>query len=255
MKPDCASRRATISCRMVSKASTEISRSCSLRISTKRDMCVPLKLCGRCTYMLKVATVCCTPMLLSFTFTGWRMPLMPTRLMARWRISAELCTSAMGLDLGMVMAGLLSSCGSAELWSIRNSLTGQSFFDARGQPAGVQPAVRQHLPMLALFDETVGQAELQQRRNNAVLLQAFRDRAARAALHGVFFHGHHQLVFAREAQHQLGIQRLDEAHVGNAGVELLAGLERRCQHRAERQNRDLAAFAPQLALAHRQSEE
>src|SRR3970040_234393 len=57
-------------------------------------MCVPLKLCGRCTYMLNVAMVCCTPTLLSLTMTGWRMLLMPTLLIASWRVSALLCTSA-----------------------------------------------------------------------------------------------------------------------------------------------------------------
>ncbi len=50
--------------------STEISRSCSFRISTKRDMCVPLKLWGRCTYMLKFAIVCCSPPERSLTRTG-----------------------------------------------------------------------------------------------------------------------------------------------------------------------------------------
>ena len=45
---------------MARKDSTEISRS-ACRISTKRDMCVPLKLCGRLTYMLKLAMVCCSP--------------------------------------------------------------------------------------------------------------------------------------------------------------------------------------------------
>ena len=54
MWPDSASSRSTISRRMVSNDSTEISRSWPLRISTKRDMCVPLKLCGRCTYMLNI---------------------------------------------------------------------------------------------------------------------------------------------------------------------------------------------------------
>ena len=62
------------------KDSTEISRS-PCRISTKRDMCVPLKLCGRLTYMLNLAMVCCSPAERSFTRTGWRMSLMPTRLM------------------------------------------------------------------------------------------------------------------------------------------------------------------------------
>jgi len=45
---------------MARKDSTEISRSVC-RISTNRDMCVPLKLCGRLTYMLNVAIVCCSP--------------------------------------------------------------------------------------------------------------------------------------------------------------------------------------------------
>ena len=50
---------------MVSNDSTEISRSWLFRISTKRDMCVPLKLCGSPTYMLNMAMVCWTPPLLS----------------------------------------------------------------------------------------------------------------------------------------------------------------------------------------------
>ena len=56
---------------------TEISRSWLLRICTKRDMCVPLKLCGRNTYMLKVATVLLLPSLRSCTRTGWRISFDP----------------------------------------------------------------------------------------------------------------------------------------------------------------------------------
>ena len=40
-----------------SNDSTEIARSWLLKISTKRDICVPLKSCGSRTYMLKSATV------------------------------------------------------------------------------------------------------------------------------------------------------------------------------------------------------
>ncbi len=36
----------------------------------KRDMWVPLKWCGRYTYMLKLAMVCCTPLDLSITLMG-----------------------------------------------------------------------------------------------------------------------------------------------------------------------------------------
>jgi hypothetical protein len=95
MWPASDSSRWAISMSMPLNESTVISRSCRLRISTKRDMCVPLKLWGRYTYMLKFAMVCCSPSLRSLTRTGWRMSLMPTRSIAIRRVSALLCTSAM----------------------------------------------------------------------------------------------------------------------------------------------------------------
>ena len=60
MWPVSASSRSVIFSSMARNDSTEISRS-PWRISTKRDMCVPLKLWGRLTYMLKFAMVCCSP--------------------------------------------------------------------------------------------------------------------------------------------------------------------------------------------------
>ena len=52
MWPLSASSFFTISRSITRKVSGEISRSWAFRISTKRDMCVPLKWCGRPTYML-----------------------------------------------------------------------------------------------------------------------------------------------------------------------------------------------------------
>ena len=71
MWPALASRCSVISSSILPNESTEISRSWRCRISTNRDMCVPLKLCGRFTYMLKFATVCCSPRARSLTLTGW----------------------------------------------------------------------------------------------------------------------------------------------------------------------------------------
>jgi hypothetical protein len=45
-------------------------------------------------------------------------------------------------------------------------------------------------------------------------------------------------VRKREALDELDIERLDEAHVGNRGVEARRRLERRLQHRAESKDRD-----------------
>src|SRR6185312_10836421 len=93
MWPTSASRRSVMVASIARKDSTETSRS-ACRISTKRDMCVPLKLCGRLTYMLKVAMVCCSPAERSFTRTGCLMSLTPTRLMGSRRVSARPCTSS-----------------------------------------------------------------------------------------------------------------------------------------------------------------
>ena len=56
--------------------------------------------------------------------------------------------------------------------------------------------------------------------------------------------------------HELDVERLHEAHVGDRRVELLGGGERRMQHRPEREERDavraLRRLAPDFALADRQ---
>src|SRR3569623_2883524 len=82
---------------------TDSSISPSLSISTNRDMCVPRASGGRWTYMLKVATVCCTLPPRPATRSGWRMSLMPTLSMAMRRVSAAPCTSAM--EAALFMAG------------------------------------------------------------------------------------------------------------------------------------------------------
>ena len=67
------------------------------RISTKRDMCVPLNWCGRPTYMLKLAMVCCAPPGRSMIRTGWRIGL-DAHLVDR-----ELARIVRGLDVGNVV--------------------------------------------------------------------------------------------------------------------------------------------------------
>src|SRR3569623_131261 len=100
MYPERASRRSTIWRSMLSKDSTVISRSWLFRISMKRDMCVPLKWWGKCTYMPKVAMVCWMPLLLSRTLTGWRKALLPTLSMAIRRISGVFWTTGMAVSPG-----------------------------------------------------------------------------------------------------------------------------------------------------------
>src|SRR3989442_135277 len=108
MWPSSASSFSTISRSITWKVSTVISRSCASRISTKRDMCVPLKWCGRPTYMLNSAMVCCASPERSWMRTGWRMALMPTLSMASLRESRSLWTSGMLYRSLDFIGGILS---------------------------------------------------------------------------------------------------------------------------------------------------
>ena len=102
---------------------------------------------------------------------------------------------------------------------------------------------------VAVLDELVGQPELQHRDLHARRGQALQHRAAGAAHHAAFLDGDQGLVAARQLQHQGLVQRLDEAHVGHRAVQLLGRLQRRVQQRAEGQDRDPLAGAPQHAAA------
>src|SRR5512141_520262 len=149
-------------------------------------MCVPLKLCGRCTYMLKVAMVCCTPPLLSLTTTGWRILLMPTLLIASWRASALFCTSAMGKT--EFMANSLTEKCWADYTPIPDNycqaiLINRSFSNGTGNTGRIQAAIRQHLGGVALLQELVRQPQVQQGHVEAMARQAFGNRAARATLY------------------------------------------------------------------------
>ena len=55
-----------------------------------------------------------------------------------------------------------------------------------------------------------------------------------------------------ELGHERVVEGLDEAHVDDGRVELIARLERRREHRAESENRDASPFAPDFGLADRQ---
>src|SRR5512146_1365207 len=149
---------------MPSNDSTEISRPCWFSICTKRDMWVPLKLCGRCTYMLKVAMVCCTPTLLSRTTTGWRMLLMPTLLIASWRVSALLCTSAICVTEFILnsLYGVYVALYPLPDHSCRAISASCSFPDRAGYAGCIQAAIGQHLHGIALLQEHVGQPQMQQ---------------------------------------------------------------------------------------------
>src|SRR5688500_15906039 len=220
MWPSSASSFSTISRSIAWKVWTVISRSCSSRISTKRDMCVPLKWCGRHTYMLKVATVCCTPPPgrpaegLSCMRMGWRIALTPTLSIASLRESGVAWTSAM-------------LCRSRAF--IAPILLGERAPDRLLDARGIEPHRRKQPARVAVIDEAVGQPEEQ---HLGLASQDLAHCGARAAHHLVLFDGDEKLVRSRELPHHVDIERLHEAHVHDRGVEGLPGLERSFEHRA-----------------------
>src|SRR5262245_17748465 len=237
MWPASASRRSVISASRLPKDSTEISRS-RCRISTKRDMCVPLKLCGRFTYMLKFATVCCSPSERSFTRTGWLMSLMPTWLIGICRVSARFCTSstvmtrgwgAVAAFIGVTVCGLSGAdqplirikasrqpieCAKSALCSAGDGL-GEGHVlpessDRRFQAAEVELGRGETVLARTVFDEAIRDAQGQRRQHRAAVREQFDDGRAGTAGHRVLLDGHERGVRAREAHHQLFVEWFDE---------------------------------------------
>jgi hypothetical protein len=106
--------------------------------------------------MLNMAMVCCTPPLLSWTLTGWRIALMPTLLIAIWRVSALFWTSGM---LGLWCVHVL--------FSRINYLVAVGAHGCARCRVGRGP-VRRAIGLVAVVDEAVGQAKAQNRYIQAV---------------------------------------------------------------------------------------
>src|SRR5690348_10444071 len=244
MWPDFASSRSTISSSITLKVSTEISRSCAFRISTKRDMWVPLNWWGRPTYMLNVATVLCAPPERSATLIGWRIALIPTWSMASLRVSSDFWTSGMASGSRVFMKSL--SLGWARYWTILTCVPFPSFQDGsvetrpdrRHDPGPVQSDRGEQLRLVAVIDEAIGQAELQQRRHDGAPGERLRHRAPGSPGNRVLLDRDQDPVGRGELAGEIRIHRLHEAHVGDGCVELLRGFERGLEQAAERADGD-----------------
>ena len=104
-----------------------------------------------------------------------------------------------------------------------------------------------------MLDEAVGNAELQHRQLQTFGGEHLEDRGASTAVGGVLLEGHERAMPCGERDNQVRVERLDEAHVDERGVEGFRDRLGRRHQRAERQQRQPAvALAPQLRLADRQ---
>ena len=113
----------------------------------------------------------------------------------------------------------------------------------------VQPAEGEQFLARALFDERVGQADVEGVLEDLVLVQQGVHRPARAARQGVLLDGDEDVVGLGEFEDEPLVQRLDKAHVGDGGPENVPRLQRRGNQAAPGEDGDAPALPPDFALA------
>jgi len=86
----------------------------------------------------------------------------------------------------------------------------------------------------------------------AMAFEGFEHRATRAAHDLMLLHRDQQFVGFGKPLHQVRIQRLDEAHVGDGRIQIFRRFQRRLHHRAKSENGNLFAFSPDFAFADRE---
>src|SRR5258706_2198626 len=158
-------------------------------------------------------------------------------------VDRQLARVGRGLDIGNVVQIFRLHDAIISPSKLLGNYALNRFLDA----GGVQPYRRQEFCGVAVVDEAVGQP--QQQRAGLRIRKDLQHRAARSAHDLVLFHGDDQLVRRGQSLHQLRVEGLDEAHVGDRGIELFGGLERRLEHRAESENGDSLALSPDFALS------
>ena len=119
--------------------------------------------------------------------------------------------------------------------------------------AGLVQSQRRKQPgVITVIDESIRQTQGQHAALDTSSRQSLADSTARASHDRMFLERDEQFVRAREFKHEIAIERLDEAHVDDGGVERITGGKTGRKQRAEGEDRDSSSFAPPLGDADRQ---
>jgi hypothetical protein len=103
-----------------------------------------------------------------------------------------------------------------------------------------------------VLDEAVGNTDAMHLGRDSRRGEALAHRAAGATRDRVLLDRHDALVRRGERANRVLVQRLDEAHVDQRGVEALGDVAARCEHRSKcQQQQARPALAPDLGLAER----
>src|SRR5690554_5119944 len=95
----------------------------------------------------------------------------------------------------------------------------QSCPDRGLDTCSVQTAFGEQLVGLAVFNEDIGQAQVEQRYRYAFGSKQFIDSATGTASHHVLFQGHQQVVVGSSGENRFAVKRLHRAHIEMGGVE------------------------------------
>src|SRR3984957_8271531 len=125
--------------------------------------------------------------------------------------------------------------------------------DGRGESREIQARRRETGLARAVFDEAVRYPDMEQRQLHAMGGEQFADARAGAADDGVLLDRDDGAMTRGKRQDQLLVERLDEAHVDQRGIQALGDLAGGVDQRAEGQDREpAAAFASHLSAPQRQ---
>ena len=104
-----------------------------------------------------------------------------------------------------------------------------------------------------MLDELVGDPDIEHRKRRSVCHQQFIDGTATAACDDVFLHRHEGLVPTRHFKHQRFVERFDEAHVDQCGIEPVGKRGAARHEGAKRKDgKAAAAFPPDLGFTERE---
>lgn len=113
----------------------------------------------------------------------------------------------------------------------------------------IQSAEGKELLACALLHEGIGQSEVEGVPQELVLVQQGVDGAASTTCDDVFFHSDNNAVGVCQLQDECFVQWLDEAHVGDGGVEFLPHLFGGGDHAAPGEEGDMLALVFDFAFA------
>ncbi len=99
----------------------------------------------------------------------------------------------------------------------------------------VESDCRQQASLIAVLDEMIGESDADEARRMSGFFEYARNFCTGTADDDIFFDADEQRMFPGQFKNQFVVDRFDEAHIGDGGIERFAGFHGGCQRRTEGQ--------------------